>query len=369
MEMGELIAVELVADTIDQCPFDHSTEAPEDIENDLVGVGTTLGQKMTDGEGTRTGQTGLGKDPQPRDAPGHSLHNQEKPIWLPEYDPELFPLTCAAHHLIPAQASLRDSKLVKWLVHGSVSSQTKSGKGQGKLSHNVGYDVNGSQNGIWLPGPYALSTDAVKVAMAKAQKGAGPKGKAQKAKERLATAPPFVPKDPRATDLEEEDLPAGGPSASGPGGALMVKGRSGTADTAASFDKPPTECEGDFPARYAYYFIYTVGAMQKVNGQYHDAHTDYSKRVREALDEVNTKVIHFALEGGCSQCKKKNKTRTESSNDFPPPRRLIGTLDGLSGKLRGLVKFPGSGWKWPLYTSKMAFHYWVYKKDQVFKTL
>jgi hypothetical protein len=300
----------------------------------------------------------LKADPQP-------LEGVDKPIRLPEHNPELFPLTCAAHHLIPAQASLRDSTLVKWLVHGSVKAQTKDGKGTGKLSHNVGYDVNGSQNGIWLPGPYALRAGGAKPDAPKTKRSRSSKTSVMAGLKKGG----WAPRDSRSTELDEEDTPAGGPSADEPGGAFEVEGRTGTADTSSPFEKAPVKCESPFPAKYSYYFVYTVSAMQKINGQYHDAHDKYSKNVKKALDLMEQKVRKFALGVLCNDCKKKNKERTESSNDFPPPRRLVGTLNGLSLKLEGLVKFPASTWKWPMYTSKMAFHYWVYEKDEALRKL
>jgi hypothetical protein len=365
MEVMESIGVGVLSENDDPCPFDHSNRKPKDIKNDLIGIGTTLGEKMEKGEGTRTGETGLKADPQPKDDPKHTLFKKPTPIRVPTHTPEYFPLTCAAHHLIPAQASMRPSTLIKWLVHGSVSSQTKDGKGTGtgKLEVNVGYDVNGAQNGIWLPGPYALSTGAVAAPSTK-KKGrsvatglkstAGGKG--------------YKPDDDPDSDLDDEDTPPGGPSAGAPDGAFAVE-RAGTANTTTAFEEAPTAHEGAFPALYSYYFVYTVSSMLKVNGQYHDAHGKYSKQVRTALDEMEVKVHNFALGIGCDKCKEKNKERTEDSTDFPPPRRLIGTLNGLSKKLSGLVKFPASTWKWPMYTSKMAFHYWTYRKDNALNNL
>ncbi len=57
-----------------------------------------------------------------------------------------YEVTTAAHHLIPGNASLRDSQLFDshhlW----------KDGEAKG----NIGYNVNSAQNGVWSPGNYAV---------------------------------------------------------------------------------------------------------------------------------------------------------------------------------------------------------------------
>jgi hypothetical protein len=366
-EMNELTAVAIIKGLDEECPFDHD-DTSEDKTNDLVGVGTTLGERMAQGKSTRLGESGQAQTPAPIDDPKQlGLYQNQKPIRLPEYTPELFPLTCAAHHIIPAQASLRDSNLIKWLVHGSISSQTKDGSGTGKLAKNVGYDVNGAQNGVWLPGPYALSTDAVRTEMGLPTQPP-PSGKKRVgpvevlSKDMVDVAVLAAPNESPEAALEEEDTPPGGPSAAGPGGALDMTNRSGTA-RAPKLTKAPTQCTDPFPARYQYYFLYTVSAMQKVGAQYHDAHVDYSKRVKEALDDLEVMVDGFALGGLCSKCKDKNKQRDESSTDFPTPAGLIGKLDHISSTLRGILGGPPAMWMWPMLTSKFSLHYWVYSND------
>jgi hypothetical protein len=372
MEMGEMTAVGLSDDIMKGCPFEHEEKETKKIENDLKGVGTTLGARMAQGKATSFDQTGVPESLPPKDDPKHSLYGNNKPISLPKHSPESFPLTCAAHHLIPAQASLRDSKLVQWLVHGSISSQVKNGgSGTGRLRQNVGYDVNGSQNGVWLPGPYALNTDVVRIEMGLSlapQPGKKRRtGPVEVLEEKNIEAVQIAPGEPPEMELEPEDMPSGSEKIPAPSGAYnQMEGRSGVART-ATLKKAPTKCEGPFPELYHYYFLYTVSAMQKVGAQYHDAHTDYSERVLQALNEINVKVSMFSIGVNCDKCKEKNKQRSPSSEDFPPPTGLITVLDILSTKLRTLLKGPPSGWKWPLYTSKMSLHYWRYEQDPVLR--
>ncbi|MCP4444459.1 MAG: hypothetical protein GY811_03830 [Myxococcales bacterium] len=50
----------------------------------------------------------------------------------------------AAHHLIPGNASLNKSAIMKWLHI------------DGKAVGNIGYNVNASPNGVWSPGNYGV---------------------------------------------------------------------------------------------------------------------------------------------------------------------------------------------------------------------
>ncbi|RKG95668.1 hypothetical protein D7V97_36830 [Corallococcus sp. CA053C] len=54
------------------------------------------------------------------------------------------PVQSAAHHLIPGNATLKKSDLMPYL------------HSEGMAVGNIGYDVNGQENGAWLAGNYAL---------------------------------------------------------------------------------------------------------------------------------------------------------------------------------------------------------------------
>lgn len=54
------------------------------------------------------------------------------------------PVGTSAHHLIPGNASLKNSEIMDFLYV------------DGKAKGNIGYNVNNYENGVWLPGNYAL---------------------------------------------------------------------------------------------------------------------------------------------------------------------------------------------------------------------
>jgi hypothetical protein len=129
-----------------ECPFKPHEGKKDRIKNHLVGVGTTLGTSMGKAQQTirnpdeeRSGVTAIERP----------KFSKEKPVSLVVVKGETrniksYKLTCAAHHLIPAQASLKGCELIPWIKQGK------------KIAGNIGYDVNGVQNGVWLPGNYAM---------------------------------------------------------------------------------------------------------------------------------------------------------------------------------------------------------------------
>src|SRR3712207_7982199 len=57
--------------------------------------------------------------------------------------------------------SLYESQLFKKYMRkgGKAEVMTKNGKKAFEVTHNIGYNVNGSHNGVWLPGNYARSEE------------------------------------------------------------------------------------------------------------------------------------------------------------------------------------------------------------------
>lgn len=60
----------------------------------------------------------------------------------------------AAHHLIPGNASLKQSDLYQCFM--KKGGGVEVGDATFKLRSNIGYNVNGNHNGMWLPGSYAI---------------------------------------------------------------------------------------------------------------------------------------------------------------------------------------------------------------------
>jgi hypothetical protein len=69
------------------------------------------------------------------------------------HDP--FPFTVAAHHCIPGNEALKKSDLYQFMKKdGEIIMKNDK---TFKIKANIGYNVNGSHNGVWLPGNYAMN--------------------------------------------------------------------------------------------------------------------------------------------------------------------------------------------------------------------
>jgi hypothetical protein len=168
MEIAEGIGPAIIPpEPLEECPFEHEKPKNPNIKNELGGIGTTLGGNMRDGIGIHKVSPPFGPDysvvkktdPDPRDADKltsitikidgetRKLNGKELP----------YPLTCAAHHLIPAQESLKVYPRILRFMCKDEDPQDfrKSGK-PAPANVEGGTDVNGIQNGVWLPGNYAV---------------------------------------------------------------------------------------------------------------------------------------------------------------------------------------------------------------------
>jgi hypothetical protein len=266
MDVGESINVAMIFREKWTCPFPHETDFPP-ADNDLTGVGTTLGNRMEAGSGTATRA----------DSSHHTAGAVPYPAITPvNVDGADYDLTLAAHHLIPAQESLKDCDILDYID-----------KERGVIKENLGYDVNGTQNGIWLPGPYAVD-------------GWG------------------------AMTLEQEDLPD------------TAKRASTRAKRAAAL---PGKLSGE-----KFQGNYSMGAMEQTKRQFHDRHVDYSNFVRQYLEKIHVNMLMVELQY-CDKCKNRGNEK------LPPPLSLVARLNGLSKKLSGYLIWPPSSWVAPLYTS------------------
>ncbi|MGH9425695.1 MAG: hypothetical protein ACRD2L_05235, partial [Terriglobia bacterium] len=184
-----------------------------------------------------------------------------------------FPFTVAAHHLIPGNASLYNEEvgLINYLEDGG---EVESNKGKKRtIEGHIGYDVNGSHNGVWLPGNYAIKTALKKRKI---------KGKTYKA--RAGTTP--------------------------------VSG--------VSWEELETDHE---PWQYAY----VAGACRAAEGQFHDSHEKpYSESVSENLNKIAT-AFATHLDTECRFCKKK-----KIPPPFRIKERLFAASKKLRGYVQGV---------------------------------
>ncbi len=140
MDVGELVNVDIDFVTHDSdCYFCNAKEEPKQEENELE----TSPDEDEDLDGSspeafkfKNSSKKLG------DALGGSPDNRSIALG----DGNEYPSSVAAHHLIPGNASLKESDLLQSGNYLRVD---------GMAAGNIGYNINAMPNGVWLPGNYA----------------------------------------------------------------------------------------------------------------------------------------------------------------------------------------------------------------------
>jgi hypothetical protein len=170
-QLGEAIVVSLERDIDEECPFNTPDPPkvkvePEHIAKDDLSTFSVVRQQKSSG-GTLGKNLEAGSQGAPNTindfcaadvsagAPREDTRRTGVKVTV-DVDGEQYPFTVAAHHLIPGNASLGKSRLFKKYMTKDGEVKTRSGKTY-KIKEHIGYNVNGSHNGVWLPGNYAIT--------------------------------------------------------------------------------------------------------------------------------------------------------------------------------------------------------------------
>jgi len=154
MELGEAAVVDVVPDenhNPDTCYFCQQSKPVKDEENilsDELDEDAAQNLVSTDGLVFKNDAAKLGR----------ALEDQgwkqelftvvlSRKIQNGETELLSCPVVTAAHHLIPGNAALKKSRLFK---------AGKYLRTNGMAAGNIGYNVNKGENGVWLPGNYAM---------------------------------------------------------------------------------------------------------------------------------------------------------------------------------------------------------------------
>jgi hypothetical protein len=329
MQIAQPVTTPSLLDLKDDCPFDHDLPEPPNVQNKLVGKGGQLATNMNNGSSTnlygpfipsKDAQVKWGKLPQKDvDHPfGKERADKGRCVTVTFDDgrSKVFPVSCSAHHLVPSQESLKDHDLLQYMCKRSTSGENNHKYASGKVWSDVGYDTNGSENGVYLPGSYAV--------------GGG----------RGGLAVWYVQDDDDDDEHSEGYIDANKAPAADYAG-FELKGKRGDINLA-------NPC-----------WQYVAQAIRKGPGQFHDRHVDYSEDiVQSALTNIwksyraNDVLV---LPESCPKCKK----REEKIKEFglPAPYSVVTRLQNLASKLRTyLTAGPGS-WRSNVYTSEWCKQY------------
>jgi A nuclease family of the HNH/ENDO VII superfamily with conserved AHH len=149
-ELGESVAVAEIDTDNWECPFSH--DKPGSVDNELDTDPGKLGTRMGNGTSTRLWDDSSGNVTAAKNTVSSQAASEAIPepyevyVALDHLGNSVFlPFSVAAHHLIPGEASLPKSSLINYVKGGKI------------ISSDIGYGVNGRENGIWLPTHHALS--------------------------------------------------------------------------------------------------------------------------------------------------------------------------------------------------------------------
>jgi hypothetical protein len=153
MELGELTSFGSSTDPNWECPFAHDKKGT--VKNDLrPEKSKTLQTSLANGTSTRKWEdvSGAIKPKRVKDA---GLAEKRNAAVSPPHTVQVvldhlgntvtLPFSLSAHHLIPSDASLPKSSLLDYIKGGNV------------IESDIGYGVNGAENGVWLPTHQELS--------------------------------------------------------------------------------------------------------------------------------------------------------------------------------------------------------------------
>ncbi len=344
MDIGELTGFVPPPEELgDECPFEHE-DIDHTVKNELGGVGAKLGNNMANAKGThvyqetrepaelvaRYGSSFPGdaeKDLDPRDRLGRSrithVYIRVDGQTVADDSGEAFPypLTCAAHHIIPAQEALKGHPILEFMCKkGEPQKFLKNGKAENvtvenaKVCGNVGYNINGLQNGVWLPGNYAVGGGKAGMTMWGRKKSKLSDDEAANRYENKLDDDGQISADWEAWHHNDEEKPMepATAAASAAMDAYMLPGRNYVVT-----DSNPK-------------WAYVDSAVNSINGHFHDRHKDYSEEIiRGVLSKIHiayqAKYEMFIKtdEDGCQQCKEANST----DEGVPPPYEIITRLN------------------------------------------
>jgi len=341
VEIGELVSVPSPDQAMDEdCPFSHEKPNPRE-KNELGGIGTTLGNNMKLGNGVHTSKPPFGgdytagesvADPRDRLYPIRSVVIQVKGETITLLGvPLQYPLTCAAHHLIPAQESLKGHEILNFMCKKGENQDFRNDAAaapapvaDSKVWGNVAYNVNGCHNGAWLPGNYAVGAGTGGAAVWKAA-GFRLTHLGAEAAKNWASALDLEPDEwqPQSVDPAENEGPQSlaDALATAKASQFMLSGTNGKVH-----DGNPK-------------WAYVKAAMNATSGQFHDRHLDYSRQVQGYLSKVAEAFAQMYDRStdpvtGCPKCKDAERPAGADASLIGPPYMIVFRLTAGSNFFR-----------------------------------
>jgi hypothetical protein len=343
MEIGELVSVAIPESAAeDKCPFSHEKPNPTE-KNELGGLGSTLGDNMTNGKGicheSRKGGSYAdgSKEPDPRKRPKKSKIDSvyvkvsgKFSTLSDDTGPLPYPVTCAAHHLVPAQEALKGHEILNYMCKKGEDQDFRNGKKAApapakgsKVWGNVAYNVNGCHNGVWLPGNYAVGggIGGVKIWNEKAKRNNN-----EANKNWVNALDLSADVWDSGDDDDEEEL------------SDALKRALGRAKKARYMLSGENHHIAPGNPKWGY----VKAAMDATGAQFHDRHEDYSNEVSEYLSKIAgayKNMLSLSL-SNCKKCEDAARPPKMTKSEVGPPFGIVGRLAAASNFFKRYLVAP-----------------------------
>jgi hypothetical protein len=199
-----------------------------------------------------------------------------------------------------------------------------------KVWGNVAYNVNGCQNGAWLPGNYAVGAGLGGIEVWKNQASEVRKTYSdQQAAQNWEDALDLRGDEWQSLSADPQE--GEGPQAGGSLVATLLT------VTFRHFMLAGTNFKVDTGNPK---WAYVKAAMDAAGGQFHDRHGDYSKQVQGYLSKVAEAYegkYDRSTKGGCPKCEEARRPAGAKDSLVGPPYSIVGRLAMASSFFKGHV--------------------------------
>jgi hypothetical protein len=293
-QVGEPLTIGMVKSIENECPFHEEHDCPSPAKNQYTeGNASKLGVNLHDGgaDSSTVQRSDVGyRSPKAAGDPDE-IPEEEREVSIKKgVEACRYPVVYSAHHLIPAKESMKRAKKLHKFID----------KRKGEICCNLGYDVDGNENGVWLPALHGVNGIGLDIW-----------GSAS------------------MTILKFEKIGVKSISIRELGGGKNrydYSPLSGVTPSAGSAAFHPNNMK----------WMYVQEAMRlRIVGtrQFHDRHVNYSAKVKGHLNALATVLeilLGLAKDPAKAPCKKCAKSGEKA---VPPPFAMLGLLNKLSSRL------------------------------------
>ncbi len=318
-ELAELVHIGLISETTVECPFEHVKhkcgQAGNKVSGDADALGKNLEKTGKDGtvvkRATEAPYSQYVKDTQEAKCEEYPwVPPPSHPDWynwvqlIPGNEKTWYPVVFQAHHLIPGDGSLKGAaKLLQFIEKD----------GSSVICCDLGYNVDGKENGVWLPGKSAVAGGDLGIKLWSSSVATRSLPDAEYATRRAVTRIEKDLETGKYSDAREEFVPLGG-------------------DTPSDSSNSPMH-EVFHERNLKWLYVQKATHLASPKRQFHDSHTVYYTKVKDRLNEMGVLLERCrtpAVKYSCEECSKPDAKK-------PSPAGLLGLMNNLSRIMHSMV--------------------------------